>query len=284
MIACGERETVPPASTSHEAAAPDVSSLPLTFALSLQPAAPQPDKAATVLIRLQSGDGTIQLEPISGQDVHLLAVRTDLSWLQHLHPAPQANRYESKIVFPEPGEYVLFGMAQVKGSGRQVVRERVFVGRLDDQHPKELRESPRRANVGTYTIEMRAPSKLTVGEWHTLTFRVTQGGAPVLDLQPADALGDLIVLRQGAPDLVYTHSSAGEAAAGVRARVHAPARPLSKAGGDPRPRGPDVTFHTRFPKEGLYKLWLELRRGGEPIATEFVVQVFPPPPVVHVDR
>ena len=40
--------------------------------------------------------------------------------------------------------------------------------------------------------------------------------------------------------------------------------------------GPEVSFHTKFPKPGRYKVWGQFKRGDEIIMADFVVDVANP--------
>lgn len=122
------------------------------------------------------------------------------------------------------------------------------------------------------------PPRLLAGEWATLTFRLERSGNPVTDLRSDASAGHLVITDETATDLVYAHSSDGEAVRGVRAKAHQPAippslRPHEHRGDD---RGPEVQFHAIFPKPGRYKVWAELAPGDDHLTVEFVVDVATP--------
>ena len=102
------------------------------------------------------------------------------------------------------------------------------------------------------------------------------------NLVATDSLGDLIIVREGAVDFVYTHSTEGEAAGGIRGRLHAPVKPPGLSGSKPRDEvayfGPEVTFHTRFPEAGRYRLSLEVKADDNPVNADFVIDVLGPAP------
>ncbi len=74
------------------------------------------------------------------------------------------------------------------------------------------------------------------------------------DLQPyLAAYGHLVALREG--DLAYLH-------------VHPDGEP-----GDGRTKpGPGITFHTAFPSEGSYRLYLDFKHDGVVRTAEFTVE------------
>ncbi len=43
----------------------------------------------------------------------------------------------------------------------------------------------------------------------------------------------------------------------------------------PKSGGPDVMFHTNFPKPGLYKVWGQFQHKGKIITANYVVNVTP---------
>ena len=40
--------------------------------------------------------------------------------------------------------------------------------------------------------------------------------------------------------------------------------------------GPDIAFHTTFPRPGKYKIWGQFKRDGKVIVADFVVEVKSP--------
>ena len=88
-----------------------------------------------------------------------------------------------------------------------------------------------------------------------LTLSVSRDGKPVGDLQPyLGAYGNLVALR--ASDLAYLH-------------VH----PMGEPGDGVTPAGPDIGFHTAFPSEGDYRLFLDFQHQGVVRTAEFTVSV-----------
>ena len=141
--------------------------------------------------------------------------------------------------------------------------------------------SDRLKKVGGYSVNLRTdPGMPSVGGWTSLVFTISRGGQPVTDLTPTGTLGHIIILREGAVDFAYAHSTDGEAVGGVRGRAHAPAQPNPERHdrhvGD---TGPEITFHTRFPKAGRYKMWAQFKAGDDIIEPDFTVDVAELPPI-----
>lgn len=287
ILSCRERERSNGAGELQPMAAPanTVSPTPAEFVqIETKPPKPEPRTRATVLVRFS--DASPELQPISRKPVHLIAVSRDLSWMKHLHPRGSGSMYSTDVRFPEAGEYVLFTMFQRSGWERSVVSSRVFAGSLVDQHAAaRTAVTPLTTKVGTYAVELVMPAPPHAGSWSALKFRITKTGSPVTNLVAADSLGDLIIVREGGLDFVYSHSTEGEAAGGMRGRLHAPLKPPALTPGEKGTKvtyfGPDVGFHTRFPVAGRYRLSLEVAAGDDPITADFVIDVLPPPAASH---
>jgi hypothetical protein len=100
------------------------------------------------------------------------------------------------------------------------------------------------------------PRTLTAGTHAMLLFRLAERGQPVIDLKPyMGAMGHCAVLSQDTQSFLHCHP-----------------QQLYPTTADSR-GGPDIAFHTKFPKPGRYKIWGQFQRGGKVIVTDFVVQV-----------
>jgi hypothetical protein len=100
-----------------------------------------------------------------------------------------------------------------------------------------------------YEIELEAGTP-TAETGSSLSFRIKRGGREVEDLEPyLGALGHLVALREG--DLAYLH-------------VH----PTGGAGAQ-------IEFHTEFPSEGRYRLYLQFAHAGVVRTAAFTVEIQP---------
>ena len=281
ILGCREREPQGRSQISVTTVSPTPRSSAQSVQIEVDP--PKPEPGVKSAIRVRFPDTPPRLEPISGKPVHLIIVNRDLSWMKHLHPQAHEATYSTVATFPEADEYVFFAMFQPAGAERKVVTSRIFAGALVDQHaPPRIAVTPLSRKSGSYVVELKRPEPLRARSWSTLTFRITKRGLPVTNLVATDSPGDLIVVREGAVDFVYAHSAEGEAAGGIRGRLHAPAKPPGLSGTKPRDEvsyfGPDVTFHTRFPAAGRYRLSLEVTAATVPINADFVIDVLEPAP------
>lgn len=287
MLACGKEHPNEDASRAATAPATDTSaSSDIEGHLRMVPDRPRAEAHARIELTLPGID-TRDLEPIGGKLVHIVAVNRELTWYRHAHPVNAGTAYTADIEFPTGGEYVVYGIYKPRDRSQAVSKLEVTVdGPRRASAP--LRTTPLEYRSGSHVVTLRTnPDPPSTSDWNALRFTLTRDGKPVTDLTPTGTLGHIIILREGGEDFVYAHSSDGEARSGIRARAHAPAVPPSAGSDHSRhvgDTGPEVTFHTRFPTIGKYRMWVEFRAGDDTIKADFVVDVGePPPPPEHRD-
>jgi hypothetical protein len=186
------------------------------------------------------------------EDLHLVAVRRDLSGYQHVHPELAADGTWTVPLDLTPGSWRVIadatptelGEGLVLGADLSVPGE--FV-------PQELPAPAVTAEVDGYTVVLTG--SLTAGEESELQLSISRDGVPVTDLQPyLGAYGHLVVLRAG--DLGYLH-------------VH----PVDAVPGAAPAPGPHVVFATTPPTAGTHRLFLDFRHGDVVRTAEFTVEV-----------
>jgi len=199
---------------------------------------------APFTFRITGPDGAAVTDftPTHDKEMHLIAVRRDLTGFQHVHPTMAADgTWSVPLAAPAAGDYRLF--ADFRPAGRaDGLTLGVDVPAPGDYRPAPLPAPGRTATVDGYTVTLAGD--LVPGGESTLTLSVSKGGRPVTDLQPyLAAYGHLVALRAG--DLAYLH-------------VHPDGAP-----GDGRTRpGPDITFRAEVPSAGAYRLFLDFQHEG----------------------
>jgi hypothetical protein len=186
------------------------------------------------------------------EDLHLIAVRRDLSGYQHVHPEFSPDGTWRVPLDLTPGTWRVFAdfTPAADGRNRTLGTDLAVAGGYT---PAPLPASAPTAEVDGYTVVLNGG--LAAGAESELTLSVSRDGVPVTDLQPyLGAYGHLVVLRSG--DLAYLH-------------VH-PAEPA--AGATPAP-GPHVDFTTTAPSAGTYRLFLDFKHGGVVRTAAFTVEV-----------
>ena len=208
--------------------------------------------ATPVAFTVEGPDGApvTAYEADSGVDLHLVAVRRDLTGYQHVHPELGADGVWRAPLALEPGSWRLFTdfTAADDGENRVLGTDLAVAG---DVRPAPLPAPSQVAEVDGYTVVLNGG--LTPGAESELSLSVSRDGVPVTDLQPyLGSFGHLVALRDG--DLAYLH-------------VHPEGEP-----GDGRTEpGPEVSFATTTPSAGSYRLFLDFRHDGEVRTAEITV-------------
>ena len=186
------------------------------------------------------------------KDLHLIAVRRDLSHFQHVHPVLDATgTWSVPLDLSAPGEYRVFADFTPTGhDGGLVLGADLAVP--GPYEPVALPEPAATAQV-VDGYQVTLTGELVPGKSSQLTLTVSKDGVPVTDLQPyLAAYGHLVALRAG--DLAYLH-------------VH----PAGEPGDGVTPAGPGITFYATAPSAGDYRLFLDFRHGGVVRTAEFTV-------------
>jgi hypothetical protein len=175
------------------------------------------------------------------KDLHLIAVRRDLTGFQHVHPQLGSGGTWTTRVDLTAGAWRVFADFDPAGEVAPLTlgTDLLVSGSVD---PQPLPEHSATATVDDYSVTLKGT--LTPGTDSQLTVSVSRDGRPVTDLQPyLAAYGHLVALRQG--DLAYLH-------------VHPDGEP-----GDGRTQaGPAIVFHTVAPSAGTYRLYLDFQHEG----------------------
>jgi hypothetical protein len=218
--------------------------------------------------------------------LHLIVVRTDLAYFQHLHPeydAATGTFSLEGLTFPGPGMYRIFadfaptgavethddgdahsmekmeGMTAADMPQSVVVFEDVAVGEgvTTDASYAHTALNAAEANKGAKTfsglgISLTTHATPRAGEANMLMYGIKKNGVPVTDLEPyLGALGHAVILREGTLDFIHAHPLQDAASAQTGS----------------------VDFMVTFPKQGNYKVFTQLQRGGAVVTTDFVVSV-----------
>jgi hypothetical protein len=194
-------------------------------------------------------------DPAHDEDLHLIAVRRDLTGYQHVHPDLAADGTWSIPLSLTAGTWRLFADFDPAGDDPPLVlgADVAVAGAYD---PRSLPEPSATAEVDGYTVTL--DGQLVPGQESELTLSVSRDGQPVTDLQPyLAAYGHLVALRDG--DLAYLH-------------VH----PAGEPGDGTTAPGPDITFYATAPSAGDYRLFLDFQHGDVVRTAEFTVRAGDP--------
>jgi hypothetical protein len=215
-----------------------------------------PAGTASLAFRVLGPDGAPvrEFETEHDEDLHLVAVRRDLTGYQHLHPELVADGTWRTPVALTPGSWRVVVDTTPTALGEDLVLG-ADVEVAGDYDPQPLPEPAAVAETDGYTVVLTGD--LVAGRESELTLSVSRDGRPVTDLQPyLGAYGHLVALREG--DLAYLH-------------VH-PVEPTD--GTTPAP-GPHVAFAATAPSPGSYRLFLDFRHGDTVHTAAFSVDAAP---------
>ncbi|WP_448610094.1 hypothetical protein [Geodermatophilus sp. URMC 60] len=213
--------------------------------------------ATPVTFRILGPDGrpVTAYDTAHDEDLHLIAVRRDLTGYQHVHPDLAADGTWSIPLDLTAGTWRLFADFDPAGADAGLVLG-ADIAVAGDYAPQPLPEPSATAEVDGYTVTL--DGQLFPGQESQLTLSVARTGQPVTDLQPyLAAYGHLVALRDG--DLAYLH-------------VH----PAGSPGDGVTAAGPDITFYATAPSAGDYRLFLDFQHGDVVHTAEFTVRAGDP--------
>jgi hypothetical protein len=186
------------------------------------------------------------------EELHLIAVRRDLTDFQHVHPVRDfGGTWSVPLDLPSAGEYRIFAdFTPVGHDGGLVLGADLSVPGV--YAPESLPLSAATATPPDgYVVALQGA--LVPGESSELTLTVTKDGLPVTDLDPyLAAYGHLVALRAG--DLAFLH-------------VH----PVGEPGDGTTAAGPAITFYADVPTAGDYRLYLDFQHQGVVRTAAFTV-------------
>jgi len=199
---------------------------------------------------------------------HLFVLSRDTKVFMHEHPVREADGvFALEVTLPQPGHYVLISdFFPVGGSGQVLTTPIVTAGYDGDVFAAiptlALDESWSKREAGT-NVDLRiAPTALVASEDLDLPvhFSIAASGEPVKDLERyLGAFAHALIVNEELTEYIHAHPE--EMLEGTDI----------KSGG-----GPDVVFHTLFPKGGRYKAWIQFQRGGKLSTVSFTFRVLRP--------
>ena len=198
---------------------------------------------------------------------HLFVVSHDLAHYEHVHPEQERNgSWTLEMTLPRGGFYKLFADFLPEGGTPQVIpRALVTAGFAGDLASSRASLTPDRVFTkpsGAMNVELVLPrGGLVAGRDEKLVYRVTESrsGAPISDIEPyLGAWGHTLIMSEDTLQLVHAHP------------VEAVPQSAGATG------GPDLTFKALLPAPGTYRLWTQLKRGGDVRTVMFTIAVASP--------
>jgi hypothetical protein len=182
------------------------------------------------------------------REMHLIAVRSDLTGFQHVHPRMAADgTWTARIDTGRPGTHRVFADFSAGGEALTLGTDLQVAGRF---RPEPLPAPSSTADAGDgyeVRIETGHPQ---AGEEARTEFTVTRDGRALERVEPyLGAAGHLVALRAGDLAFLHTHPTGGSRDA------------------DP------IAFDVSYPSPGSYALFIQFRHAGEVRTARFSVEV-----------
>ncbi|WP_255298609.1 hypothetical protein [Brevibacillus dissolubilis] len=219
------------------------------------PTNPQPQEKTTVQVQIQDKAG----QPIQQFDInheylmHLIAVSSDLSYFDHLHPTyKEDGQFELTTAFPAGGDYKL--IADFIPTGQAAMSKSVWVtvgGDAPAPTPLTPDENLTKVVDGK-EVTLQFNKDLQAGEEVELTFSFqdAQTKQPITNLEPyLGAAGHVVIISGDTEQYLHNHPT------------------------DEKSTGPKASFMTAFPTSGLYKIWGQFQHQGNVFIVPYVVNV-----------
>jgi hypothetical protein len=227
---------------------------------------PRPVKAGRpALLRFavtdpKSGQPATAFETVHEKPFHLFLISQDLDWFAHLHPQPGGpGEFVLPVVLPKPGAYRLAADFYPTGGTPQLLPRTLFTaGAASDAIAavpllgKDI--SPKQGD--NLLVRLRTePEQPLAGKETLLLF----------DLSPDDAIepylgawGHMLASSDDLIDLVHDHPLYVDGVEPPALRSPWPSR---------------VQFNIIFPRERVYRIWVQFQRRGVVNTVSFTVPV-----------
>ena len=228
-----------------------VSSGGYTFVPSVSSLTPGVSEPFTFTVTGPHGHPVTSYALMHEKELHLIVVRRDLSFYQHLHPARSAGgEWSIPLTVPFAGVYKAFASFQPTEEPMAVpMTLAVDLMASGDFQPEPLPAPAASSSVDGFGVDLDGQPSVGGSE---LTFTVTRSGTPVTDLQPyLGAYGHLVALRVG--DLAYVH-------------VHP-----EQTANDGDVTSGRISFHVPLPTASHYRLFLDFKVDKVVHTAEFTI-------------
>lgn len=206
--------------------------------------------------------------------LHLIIIRRDLQYFQHLHPRPtgQPGEFLADVSFPQNGTYLFF-IEFSRESGEHILhQETIVVGNKPVSVPALVEDNAPKT-VGKVRVRLEEKTA-KAGQELTYIFSLedSETGQPVRNLQPyLGVAAHVVILSEDTRTFAHAH---GESVTEGMEQHSGMSHSGHHGHGAETVVGARVQFQHTFPAPGLYKIWGEFQNHeGEVIRVDFVVLV-----------
>ena len=201
-------------------------------------------RSARFSFRIVDSEGTPvkDFDTLHAREMHMIAVRRDLSGFQHIHPELASDgTWSARIDTSKPGAYRVFADFAVSGTPITLGTDLLVPGAAI------VNDLP--APALTATAGDGYEATISQGDAGSATsFEITRNGEPVEELEPyLGADGHLVALREHDLAFLHTHPE-----------------------GEPGGSGP-ISFEVDYPTAARYRLFVQFKADGEVRTAAFTV-------------
>lgn len=217
-------------------------------------------------------DETLKHFEVSHEKVmHLIVVRKDLQYFQHVHPTYDVEKSEfmGDVNFPTDGQYVLYAdFTPAKFADNSKLQPftasiDVAIGNQSKYKPVTQKMSSGKKTINDYEVVYEVPSDLRAKKEVSYGLVISKKGEPVSNLeQYLGAMGHSIVINTKTMQYIHTH-------AGEMSEDHG----SGHSDHNEETSGPNISFRTTFPEVGIYKIFTEFKHDEKVMMAEYVVEV-----------
>jgi len=184
---------------------------------------------------------------------HLFVISQDMEFFQHVHPVMESDAtFKLDVTFPHPGFYRVLSDFYPAGATPQLIEKTLFVpgsGRMMTSPKLTADLAPKKLENLEVSLTTDPPEPIA-GMKTMMFFRLTpnDGIEPYLG-----AMGHMLVASCDLVDLIHTH----------------PFLVTDPEGGSVK----QIQFNAIFPREGMYRMWVQFQRKGVVNTAIFTIPV-----------
>lgn len=216
----------------------------------------------TFTVKNEKGEQKKDFQIVHEKPMHLIAVSEDLAEFYHLHPELQADgTFSLEFTFPNGGNYFFFADYTPKDANQFLDKFPIEVAGAK-RAPVTLDADLNFEKVSDdLKIVMKPDAQIESAKEMMLNFSVKDAktNAPITDLE--NYLGEkahFVIISKDLKDFVHAHPMSGD---NVK---------IDKAQNS---EVPTVAAHVSFPNDGIYKMFVEVKRAGKIVMFPFVLDV-----------
>ena len=227
-------------------------------------------------VKNEQGENVRFLEFVHEKPLHLMIVSNDLSEFYHVHPELIIDYYSIANTFPYGGKYHLFSDYTPPGGIRTLEQFEVNVAGKQRKRVALSLDTNLTKTVEGVSVNMMGNAQFRAKQDYLVKFTVADAVTkqPATDLQLyLGALAHVAIFSQDLKDFIHAHPlEAGEVYDPSKSSFHAHnPEELAKQLVGPSPSEVEVSMI--FPRAGIYKMWVQLKRHDQVINVPYTIKV-----------